>query len=238
MQNLPTAEVYAQEVKYMPWGILIDEIQKLVIEQVPQNGRVLDLLCGTGHLLGQLQRQRPDIQFIGVDLEPEYIAYAAMQFPEIQFAVADAFAWQSTEMFDAVLCTGGLHHLPYEKQGPFVEKVASLVKPDGFAIVGDPYISDHTTEEERKLAAAQLGYEYLAATIRSGAPDDVIQAAIDLIPNDVLLVEFKTSIAKIRPHFERVFSSVEMHKTWGGDDYGEYYFVLKDSQSKGVAVAQ
>lgn len=30
MQNLPTAEVYEKEFKYMPWGVLIDQLLERV----------------------------------------------------------------------------------------------------------------------------------------------------------------------------------------------------------------
>lgn len=227
MQNLPTAETYEAEVKYMPWGILTAEIEKVIVEKVPQNGVVADLLCGTGYLLGQLKAKRPDIQFIGVDLEQEYIEYAKKQFSNIGFVVADAFEWISDKKFDSVLVTGGLHHLPYDKQEPFLKKVSTLINDGGFALIADPYIPNYSNEQERKLAAAKLGYEYLAATIKNGATDDVARATADLIQNDVFLTEFKTSIEKIQPKFERSFKKVEMHKTWGGEGYGDYYFICQ-----------
>ncbi|NTV22298.1 MAG: class I SAM-dependent methyltransferase [Candidatus Yonathbacteria bacterium] len=225
MQNLPTAETYTAEATYMPWGILLAEIEDIVISKTPEHGRVLDLLCGTGNLIGALKKKRPDMECTGVDLEPEYIAYAREHHPDIDFIVADAFTWEASEKFDVIVCTGGLHHLPHELQEPFLGKVASLLKEGGMAIVGDPYIPDYANEQERKLAAAELGHEYLAVTIQNGATDDVIQAAIDLIPNDVFLVEFKTSIEKVTPHFNKHFAHVDMHKTWGPDSFGDYYFV-------------
>ncbi len=228
MQNLPTAETYAKEEAYMPWGILTKKIKKVIVDRVPQNGRVVDLLCGTGNLVGLLQKERPDVQYVGVDLEKDFIDYASKQFPAVNFTVADAFGWSSAEKFDAVLCTGGLHHLPYEKQEPFLKKISALVKPEGFALVADPYIPDYASEQERKLAAAKLGYEYLVATVNNGAPDDVVRATADLIQNDVLLSEFKTSVVKVKPKFEASFAKVEMHKTWGEDDYGDFYFVCSN----------
>lgn len=84
-------------------------------------------------------------------------------------------------------------------------------------------------ETERKLASAKLGHEYLAATIRNGGTDDVIEAALTLIGNDIYSVEFKTSVAKNLPIFSRYFRKVEEHKTWPETDggYGDYYFILK-----------
>lgn len=212
----------------MPWGVLIGEIEKIVLDRVPQNGKVIDLLCGTGNLLGKLYSKRPDIAYTGVDLEGEYIEYAKKQYPNIAFEIADAITWQNDAEFDVVLCTGGLHHLPYNKQEEFLRKISSLIKEGGFAVVADPYIPDYSNEQERKISAAKLGYEYLAATIRNGATDDVIKATADLIPNDVFLAEFKTSIEKIKPQFERSFANVEMHKTWGENGYGDYYFICSN----------
>src|SRR3989338_1383835 len=229
MQNLPSAEVYEKEVKYMPWGILIAEIENLVSIKVPQGGAVLDLLCGTGNLLWKLQNLREDLHYFGVDQEFEYIEFARNKYRKINFDVANALEWRSNQRFDTVLVTGGLHHIPYGKQRDLIGKVSNLIKDNGFAIIADPYISDYSNEQERKIAAAQLGYEYLTATIQNGATDNVTKATADLIANDILLVEYKTSIKRIRPFFEEHFSSIEMHKTWPNEEtkYGDYYFVLR-----------
>jgi ubiquinone/menaquinone biosynthesis C-methylase UbiE len=229
MQNLPTAETYDKEFKYMPWGQLVREIQQIVIDNVPEGGRVLDLLCGTGYLIADIKKKRADIEFVGVDLEDSYIRYAQEQYPGIEFIVADALEWESDQKFNAVLCTGGLHHVPYDKQGILIQKIAAHTKENGFAIVADPYIDNYESESERKIAAAKLGYQYLVATIQNGAPDDVIEATVNLIPNDVMLVEFKSSLKKIEPLFHKSFQNVEKHKTWPLEqvEYGDYYFVLK-----------
>jgi 2-polyprenyl-3-methyl-5-hydroxy-6-metoxy-1,4-benzoquinol methylase len=229
MQNLPTASVYEKEFKYMPWGMLISEVREFVSKNAPANGKVLDLLCGPGYLLGKLQEDRKDLQYLGVDLESEYIEYAKNQYPTISFETHDAFTWESAETFDVVLVTAGLHHLPYDQQESFIKKVSELVARDGFAIIGDPYIDDFSNETERKIAGAKLGYEYLAATIRSGGTEDVVDAAIGVLTNDVKLVEWKSSIIKNKPLFEKYFTSVEMHKTWPKEEteYGDYYFILK-----------
>ncbi len=229
MQNLPAAEVYADEIKYMPWGYLINELAAYCIASIPQNGSVVDLCCGTGSLLVMLQEKRPDISYVGVDLESEYTAYASKANPNIRFVTADVLEWESAEEYDTVLCTAGLHHLPFEKQEAFVKKISSLVKIGGFAIIADPYVDSFSNETERKIAGAKLGYEYLAETIRNKATDEVIEAAIEVLRNDVFGIEYKNSISVARPVFEKYFSTVDMHKTWPKEttEYGDYYFILK-----------
>lgn len=229
MQNLPTAETYQKEFDYMPWGILISEVKNYILKNISANGSVLDLLCGTGYLLGELQKVRSDVKYIGVDLEPEYIKYAMKQYPSITFEVGDALVWIPSEKFDVVLCTAGLHHIHFEKQKSFIHRLSTLVKDDGFVIVADPYIDDYSNEIERKLAVSKLGYEYLVATIKKGATDDVTKATASLIENDLFLTEFKNSVRKIEPYFKEYFSHVEKYKTWPEEntEYGDYYFILK-----------
>lgn len=229
IQNLPTAETYQKEVKYMPWGILISEVVNFVEKKVPENGIVADLLCGTGNLVTEIQKRRQDIKFIGVDLEPKYIEYARKQNPQADFALVDVLTWKTDVKFDAILCTGGLHHIEYSKQKEFIRKISDLVKDEGFAIVGDPYIDSYSNETERKVAAVRLGVEYLIATIKNGATDDVIKATSSLIDNDVFLVEFKDSIKKVELYFQQYFSKVTKHKTWPQEEteYGDYWFLLK-----------
>ena len=232
MQNLPSAEIYSKEVEYMPWGILINEVLDYLVRNIAPNARVLDLLCGTGYLAGYLKKRRPDLTVFGLDLEPEYLNYARTKYADVEFIVGDAQTWMPEEKFDAVVCTGGLHHIDYDKQADFVQKLATLiVNPEGFAIVGDPYLDSYTTEEERKIAAAKLGAEYLVASIENGADDGVIRAAIDLISNDIFKVEYKISTDVAERYFREAFPEVEKYKTWPEEEteFGDYYYVLRHS---------
>lgn len=229
IQNLPSAETYAKELKYFPWGELIAEVEKIAIEQVPKNGKVLDVLCGPGFLLGEIKKRRPDLDCQGADLNKDFIDYAKKQYPEVNFSVENANKWEPTEQFDAVLCTGGLHHLAYELQEEFIKKLAGAVKEEGFVILADPYIDNYKDEKERMLAAAKLGYEYLTATLKNNPPEDIIDAAIQIVKNDVKKVEFKNSIKKTSVLLGRYFSGIDMHKVWPKEksEFGDYYFILK-----------
>lgn len=131
--------------------------------------------------------------------------------------------------YDVVLCTGGLHHLPFARQTAFLRRVAQYVKPSGFALIGDPYIDDYANEAERKLSVVKLGYEYIRETIRNGATDDVLAATVDIVKNDLLLVEFKTAVVKILPVMRSIFSQVELERIWPDDSagYGDYLFTLR-----------
>ncbi|MBI2545598.1 class I SAM-dependent methyltransferase [Candidatus Woesearchaeota archaeon] len=229
MNELPASDIYEQEFKYMPWGTLIERVLDLISTTVPRNGSALDLMCGPGYLLGKIRERRRDMFLEGIDISKEFIGHAIGRYPTIKFGVADVMGWNSTRGYDLVTCTGGIHHLPYEQQARFLEKVKGLLKPNGLGILADPYIDHYESEEERKLGAARLGYEYLAATMRNGAPPAIVKAAIDILDNDVRGKEFKTSIRRMKPIMGSVFSSLEVHKTWPetDSDYGEYYLVVR-----------
>lgn len=213
----------------MPWGILITEILELV-KKTPENGTVLDLMCGPGYLLQKIKELRPDLKLTGVDMEPQFMDFARKKYKGIYFVTADTSNWDTNETYNLILVTGGVHHLPYEKQESFISKVSKLLHPDGLAIIADPYINDYTNEEERKIGAAKLGYEYLVASMKNGADTDIQKACMSIMENDVLGIEFKNSINQFKPVLEKYFSAVQMHKTWPAEEtqYGDYYFVLSN----------
>lgn len=215
----------------MSWGKLVAQVAKRIVKDVPRGGSVLDLCCGPGYLLGQIKNDRPDIRCVGVDLDSEFIAHARKRYPSIDFEIGDVLAWDATEKFDAIACTAGVHHIPLESQEKFIARMSTFFKEGGdmksFAIVGDPYIGDYETESERQLASLELGCEYLAEAIRNSAPPDVVKAGIGILENDLLLVEWKTSVRKQIACFRRHFAVVEENHVWPiGKNLGDYYFVL------------
>jgi SAM-dependent methyltransferase len=113
-----------------------------------------------------------------------------------------------------VVCTGAIHHVPYQQQEQAIENIASMVRSGGFAVISDCYVGDYANEVERKLAAAKLGYEYLKTTIENGAPDDVVEWTVDILHNDVLAAEYKMSLEKRMPLLERYFRSISTRKIW------------------------
>lgn len=229
MKELPKSDVYEQEFKFLPWGFLIDKILTLIEKEVPKNGSVLDLMCGPGYLLGEIAKRRSDITLSGVDISEEFIHYARCKYHNISFQVANVLSYEPAKKYDLVVCTGGIHHLPYDKQELFLEKVSNFLKPKGFAIFADPFIDDFFNELERKQAAAKLGCEYITATMNNDAPMDIIKATIDILYNDVMGFEYKTSIKKIESILRKLFSFVEITKTWpeSKSEYGDYYIICK-----------
>lgn len=213
MKKLPESEVYEASLRYWPYKESINRASLyLTGGAVPLHARVLDIMCGPGHLLGEIAKRRSDLLLTGVDIDKRYVRHGRETCPTATFFQGDVRSWQVREPFDVVICTGALHHVRYEEQEAAIANIAALVKPGGFAFIADCYIDDWPDGDEtkRRLAAAKLGYEYLAETIRNGAPDDVIAWTMDILHNDVLGHECKTSVAKRGPLFAKYFKKVSI----------------------------
>lgn len=229
MKQLPDPKIYEKEFKYMPWGVLIRDVLRLVL-RVRKESKVLDLMCGPGYLLSKIHEKRKDLFLTGVDIDSRYIRYARRKYKGIDFVKADSLKWQSRAKFDLVLCTAGLHHLPYAQHEKFIRKISNLLAPEGFCILADPYVAKYSNEKQRKLAAAELGFNYLKATIENNSSDDVIAATIDILFNDVLPKgEYKTFIDRVKKFAKKYFGDVKVVKTWPKfkSNYGDYYLILR-----------
>ena len=232
MKELPESKIYEQELLYMPYKESLKKVLDIIVSYAPKDGELLDIMCGPGYLLGKIAEMRSDLKLYGNDLDKRYIEFSKEKYPGINFEIVDILTWEPNKPFDVVICTGSVHHIPYEKQDEAIGKIASAIKPGGFGIISDCYIDDYADEKERKIAAAKLGYEYLVETIANGAPDDVAEATVDILHNDVMMEEFKTSLKKRMPFFEKHFDSVEIIKTWPDieSEYGDYVMVCKKNK--------
>jgi 2-polyprenyl-3-methyl-5-hydroxy-6-metoxy-1,4-benzoquinol methylase len=229
MIDLPSSEIYEQELFYMPYRKSLQKVLEIICEQSPPDGSLLDLMCGPGYLLGEIAEKRSDLSLKGVDFDERYINHAREKYSGIEFEVGDVLSWNPKDPYDVVICTGALHHIQYENQAMMIKRIASIVKPKGPVIISDCYIDDFSNEAERQLAAAKLGYEYMKETIMNGAPREVVKATADILHNDVMMDEFKTSLSKRLRSIKDNFGEIEIIKTWPETDseYGDYIIVCR-----------
>ncbi|MBK8741700.1 MAG: class I SAM-dependent methyltransferase [Betaproteobacteria bacterium] len=101
---------------------------------LPGRERVLDVGCGTGHLAAAVAIASDAAEIQGIDLAPEYIAYARSRNtdPRITFGVGDACALEFPDgAFDRVLSLLVLHFVPRAEQA--IAEIKRVTRPGGVA---------------------------------------------------------------------------------------------------------
>lgn len=94
----------------------------------PQEGeRILDLGCGTGHLIDQIAAAGADV--VGLDNSTGMIKEARATHPECQFICGDARNVTFERPFDAVFSNAALHWI--QDQDAVLESVATALHPGG-----------------------------------------------------------------------------------------------------------
>lgn len=113
--------------------------ERYVAEYVKPRGgeKVLDIGCGPGDILGYL----PHVDYLGIDMSPEYIEAAQRRFGTMgRFVCTDVgLATLEAERgtFDLVLATGVLHHLDDDRAHRLFELARSALRPGGRLITYD-----------------------------------------------------------------------------------------------------
>jgi 2-polyprenyl-3-methyl-5-hydroxy-6-metoxy-1,4-benzoquinol methylase len=97
--------------------------------------RVLDIGCGPGSMVPYLA----DVDYVGFDSSPEYIASARASFPGARFLcerVSDTVL--NGESFDVVLASGVLHHLNDAEALELLRLAHARVRAGGRLVTIDP----------------------------------------------------------------------------------------------------
>jgi 2-polyprenyl-3-methyl-5-hydroxy-6-metoxy-1,4-benzoquinol methylase len=116
--------------------LTIDLVREAVslMQGTPQ---ILDLGCGLGYITDKIRQTLSLAEFTGLDYSISAIEYAHDCFPEIDFAVGDAYyPPYAKEFFDVVVCNNLWEHVP----DPLflLRRIKGILKPGGFIIVSTP----------------------------------------------------------------------------------------------------
>ncbi len=111
-----------------------DEVATACAELRPAS--VVDLGCGSGHLLRALLDRLPEARALGVDHAASGIDVARELVPEARFAVGDLYRLTPPERFDLVVSTEVLEHLTRPREG--VERMLDWCAEGGRVAVTVP----------------------------------------------------------------------------------------------------
>lgn len=104
--------------------------------------RLLDVGCGTGTLLTEVQRRVPGVVAVGVDPDPTILRIAARRLArrgcraDLQVARAEALPFPDAS-FDAAVSTLVLHHLPTPAKRAALREIHRVLRPGGRFLLVD-----------------------------------------------------------------------------------------------------
>ncbi len=105
-----------------------------LMQDTPQ---ILDLGCGQGHITEKIRQSFNIAQVTGLDYSVSAIEYAHEHFPQIDFAVGDAYDSPYSPMyFDVVVCNNLWEHVP----DPLflLSRIKRIIKPSGYLVLSTP----------------------------------------------------------------------------------------------------
>lgn len=103
---------------------------------LPAGGRILDVGCGTGGVIGALAERGRTV--LGVDPDPEMVTAAREAHSGCEFRTLgmENLGVLDDRRFDGIFCIGNvLPHLPVRELGGFLETVHDLLAPGGVWVV-------------------------------------------------------------------------------------------------------
>ena len=120
--------------------------------------RLLDVACGTGHLLRMLGAALGnEVKLFGLDLSPHYIARAREVLPrdlDVSLICDDAEKLPFLDRsFDAVTNVYLLHEVPAEVRQRVLREMARVLRPGGLLVVADSLQLADAPELRRELLA-------------------------------------------------------------------------------------
>jgi SAM-dependent methyltransferase len=110
-----------------------------LFEQIAAGGLYgLDVGCGEGHMLGDLQRRGLLGRMTAVDLDGDRIAFARARYPFCDYQTGDVRQLDFADgTFDYILAAEVLEHLPDPRRA--LQELRRVVKPGAYLIVSVPH---------------------------------------------------------------------------------------------------
>ena len=129
--------------------------------------KVIDIGCGSAQALQSL----PDVEYLGLDINPDYIAFAKRTYGDKgTFVVGDTRSlWGDSRFNDAdivIIAVSVLHHLDYEEAADCIQFAYKALKRGGRFIFHDPCWIPNQGVVSRYIMSHDRGRNIRTATIR------------------------------------------------------------------------
>jgi 2-polyprenyl-3-methyl-5-hydroxy-6-metoxy-1,4-benzoquinol methylase len=113
------------------------DLVREAVSSVQRTPRLLDLGCGQGHITEAIRQALHSADVTGLDYSISAIDYAHAHFPEIDFAVGDAYESPYAQgFFDVVVCNNLWEHVPDPLL--LLSRIKRILRPGGHIVLSTP----------------------------------------------------------------------------------------------------
>lgn len=100
---------------------------------------LIDIGCGDGRFLGELNQVNPQLDKLGIDYSERAIAFAKAFNPGLNFECLDLTFHKFEKKFDVATMVEVLEHIPVDQVDQFLEGIAKSLKPNGALVLTVPH---------------------------------------------------------------------------------------------------
>ena len=104
------------------------------IPYLKPSGKVLDIGCAVGIVMSVLRQK--GFKVSGIEISPNMAEYARKRNPNSDIIVGDFLKTDLDEEFDGAVAFAFIHLFPKAEIAKILEKIKSILKPDGCALLG------------------------------------------------------------------------------------------------------
>lgn len=117
-------KVYGHDPRALGWFKNRQKIRFKVLSEIGNLNRssILDVGCGFGDLYGFLNERNLDIDYLGIDINPNLIQIASKVYPDAKFQVEDVLDMKGSDKFDYVFASG-IFEFKLQNQEAFVQNM-------------------------------------------------------------------------------------------------------------------
>ncbi len=121
--------------EYSRTRVFISEEVKSLAEYAIPGEKILDSGCANGRFFGVLKEKK--IDYYGIDISEKLIEIAKINYPGVNFQVADALNLPfPSNFFDKIYSISVLHHIPSQEfQFQYLKEANRVLKPKGLLIL-------------------------------------------------------------------------------------------------------
>lgn len=138
-----TSNGVLSQAKYWSWGFRYLGGMTVVFDLLKEMNfnSLIDIGCGDGRFLSELNKVYPDIDICGVDFSKRAIAFAKAMNPEISSCYLENNIIEETvsETYDVATLIEVLEHIHPGQVDSFVKAIALLLNEKGYLIITVPH---------------------------------------------------------------------------------------------------